>query len=168
MHVDSTERKWVILSFLMAFAMIGILAAYAINYNIRPPSNVETIDSTALQLTEEFAEDNLGLKKAEDGSLVVTMVAMRYGFYPQDMKVPANTPITFRIASADVLHGVHTAGTNMNTMVVPGYVSQLTTTFPKPGKYPMFCNEYCGLGHDFMWSRLIVVPKEEFKFGEDS
>ncbi len=163
MHVDATERKWVILSFLMAFAMIGILAAYAVNRNIRPPSNVETIDSVGLQLTEEFGEDNLGLKRAADGSLVATMVAMRYGFYPQDMKVPANTPIRFRIASADVLHGVHTAGTNMNTMVVPGYVSELTTTFPRPGKYPMYCNEYCGLGHDYMWSRLIVVPKQEFK-----
>ncbi len=162
MHVDGTEKKWVILSFLMAFAMMGLLTAYAINYNIRPPSNVETIDSTALHLTEEFGEDNLGLKVKQDGSVVVTMVAARYGFYPQDMKVPSDTPITFRIASADVLHGVHTAGTNMNTMVVPGYVSQLTTTFPHAGKFPMFCNEYCGLGHDYMWSRLIVVPKDQF------
>ena len=164
MHVDATEKKWVILSFLIAFMMMGLLAAYALNKNIRPPSNVETIDSVSLHLTEEFGEDNLGLKVAEDGSLVVTMVAARYGFYPQDMKVPSDTPIKFRIASADVLHGVHTAFTNMNTMVVPGYVSELTTTFPKPGKYPMFCNEYCGLGHDYMWSRLLVIPKEEFKF----
>ncbi len=163
MHVDGTEKKWVILSTLMAFSMIGLLTAYAINYNIHPPSNVETIDSTALHLTEEFAEDNLGVKTAKDGSMIVTMVAARYGFYPQNMKVPSDTPITFRIASADVLHGVHTAGTNMNTMVVPGYVSELTTTFPKAGKFPMFCNEYCGLGHDYMWSRLIVVPKDQFK-----
>ena len=162
MHVDSTEKKWVILSFLMAFMMISILTAYAINANIHPPSNVETIDSNALHLSEEFAEDKLGLHKTEDGSIVVTMVAARYGFYPQDMQVPANTPIKFRIASADVLHGVHTAGTNMNTMVVPGYVSEITTTFPKTGKFPMFCNEYCGLGHDYMWSRLIVVAKEAF------
>ena len=165
MHVDGTEKKWVILSVLIAFAMMGILAAYAINYNIRPPSNVETIDSASLHLSEEFGEDNIGIKKAEDGSLVVTMIAARYGFYPQDMKVPVDTPIKFRIASADVLHGVHTAGTNMNTMVVPGYVSELTTTFPKTGKFPMFCNEYCGLGHDYMWSRLWVVPKDEFKLG---
>lgn len=168
MHVDSTEKKWVILSFAMAFAMIGILAAYAINHNIEPPSNVETVDSVRLHLTEEFAEDKLGIHQADDGSLVVTMVAARYGFYPQDMKVPADTPIKFRIASADVLHGVHTAGTNMNTMVVPGYVSEITTTFPHTGKFPMFCNEYCGLGHDYMWSRLIVVPKEEFKLGGGS
>jgi len=166
MHIDPTEKKWIILSFLIAFAMMAILTVYAINYNIRPPSNVETIDSISLHLSKEFNEDNLGIRKVEDGSLVVTMVAMRYGFYPQNMKVPVNTSIKFRIASADVLHGIHTASTNMNTMVVPGYVSELTTTFPNVGEFPMFCNEYCGLGHDYMWSRLFVIPQEEFKLVE--
>jgi len=161
MHIDATEKKWIILSFAMAFAMIGILTAYAINYNIKPPSNVETIDSTTLHLSEEFNEDNLGIKETENG-LVVTMVAARYGFFPHNMKVPVGRPVTFRIASADVLHGVHTANTNMNTMIVPGYISQLTTTFPKVGTFPMFCNEYCGLGHDYMWSKLNVVSQEEF------
>lgn len=165
MHIDPIERKWVFVTFILAFFMIGILTAYAINYNIKPPSNVETIDSNRLHLTEEFNEDNLGIKQAADGVLEVTMVAARYGFYPQNMTVPADTPIRFRIASADVLHGVHTAYTNLNTMVVPGYVSEVTTIFPHPGEYPMFCNEFCGLGHDYMWSRLYVVPKAEFSHG---
>jgi len=163
MHVDGTEKKWVILSFVMAFAMMGILAAYAINKNIHPPSNVETIDSTTLHLSEEFNEDNLGIEKGDDGSYRVTMVAARYGFFPHDLKVPVGQPIKFRIASADVLHGVHTANTNMNTMVVPGYISEVNTTFPKVGRFPMYCNEYCGLGHDYMWSRLNVVSMEDFE-----
>ena len=167
MHIDKYEKKWVIISFVMAFLMMGLLAAYAINYNIKPPSNVETIDSATLHLSKEFNEDNLGIKRADDGSLVVTMVAARYGFYPQNMTLPVDTEIKFRVASADVLHGVHTAFTNFNTMVVPGYISEVTTTFPKTGKFPMFCNEYCGLGHDYMWSRLYIVPKEEFKLKGD-
>ena len=138
MHVDATEKKWVILSFVIAFAMMGILAAYAVNKNIHPPSNVETIDSTTLHLSEEFNEDNLGIRREEDGSLHVTMVAARYGFYPHNLKVPVDTPITFRMASADVLHGVHTAYTNMNTMVVPGYVSELIRHFQEQGHIPCF------------------------------
>ena len=163
MHVDAYEKKWIILSFFLAFLMMGLLTGYALNYNLHPPSNVETIDSNRLHLTKEFNEDNLGIKRAEDGTLEVTMVMARYGFYPPKIEVPANTPIRFRIASADVLHGVHTAFTNLNTMVVPGYVSEITTTFPEPGNFPMFCNEFCGLGHDYMWSRLHVVPTSEFK-----
>jgi cytochrome c oxidase subunit 2 len=156
---DPLERKWIWISLVLAVVMGGLLGFYAVASNLNPPSNVETIDSSRLHLTQEFAEDNLGVKNQPDGSLRVTLVAARYGFYPQHIEVPADTPVTFRLASADVLHGVHVPYTNMATMIVPGYVSEVHTSFPRPGEYSLFCNEYCGLGHDHMWSRLTVVPK---------
>lgn len=156
---DPLERRWVWLSIIMAFMMGGVLGFYALANNIHPPSNVETIDSSRLHLTEEFAEDNLGVRTNDDGSLTVTLVAARYGFYPPRIEVPADTRITFRIASADVLHGVHVPFTNMTTMIVPGYISEVTTSFLQTGEFSLLCNEYCGLGHDSMWSRLVVVPK---------
>jgi cytochrome c oxidase subunit 2 len=156
---DPLERRWGWISLLLAFVMGGILGLYALTHNLHPPSNVETIDSSRLHLTEEFAEDNLGVKDNGDGTLTVTMVAARYGFFPPVIDVPVDTPVKFRIASADVLHGVHVPYTNAATMIVPGYVSEFTTTFPKTGKYSFLCNEYCGLGHDSMWSRLNVVAK---------
>jgi cytochrome c oxidase subunit 2 len=160
LHIDPLERRWVIVAVMMLALMIGILIAYSIGSNINPPSNVETIDSSALHLTEEFAEDNLGVAFNDDGSITVIMVATRYGFYPPIIEVPENTPVTFRLASFDVLHGVHAAGTNMNTMIVPGFVSEVNTAFPTPGEYPLFCNEFCGLGHDHMWGRLIVTANQ--------
>ena len=156
---DPLERKWVWISLVLAVVMAALLGIYAVAGNFNPPSNVETIDSSRLHLTEEFAEDNLGVQTEPDGSLRVTLVAARYGFYPEHIEVPADTPVTFRMASADVLHGVHVPYTNLATMIVPGYVSEVHTSFPKPGEYSLFCNEYCGLGHDHMWSRLTVVPK---------
>ncbi len=157
MHFDPLERIWFILSAIMTFGITAILGFYAVGSNIHPPSNVETIDSSRLHLSEEFAEDKLGVMKNDDGSYTVTMVAARYGFYPQKVEVPANTPVKFRLASYDVLHGVHAPFTNMSTMVVPGYVSEVNTQFPKAGEYPLFCNEFCGLGHDEMWARLVVT-----------
>ena len=143
----------------MAFVLGGLLGFYALSGNIHPPSNVETIDSSRLHLTEEFAEDNLGVKRNDDGSLTVTLVAARYGFYPPRIEVPVDTQVTFRIASADVLHGVHVPFTNMATMIVPGYISEVTTRFNREGEAQFLCNEYCGLGHDYMWSKLKVIPK---------
>ncbi len=157
------ERKWIWISIILAVVAIVLLGYYAVAANINPPSNVETIDSSRLHLTEEFAEDNLGVKTAPDGSIHVTLVAARYGFYPERIEVPSDTPVTFRMASADVLHGVHAPYTNMTSMIVPGYISEVTTTFPKPGEYTLMCNEYCGLGHDHMWSRLIVVSKDKWE-----
>jgi cytochrome c oxidase subunit 2 len=154
---DPLERKWAWISLILAFVMGGILGFYALASNLHPPSNVETIDSSRLHLSEEFAEDNLGVKSNPDGSLTITMVAARYGFYPPRIEVPVDTPVTLRMASADVLHGVHVPGTNMTTMVVPGYISEVKTMFTRTGEFSLLCNEFCGLGHDHMWSRLVVV-----------
>jgi cytochrome c oxidase subunit 2 len=156
---DPLERRWVWISLALAVVMGVMLGYFAVANNLHPPSNVEPIDSSRLHLSEEFAEDNLGVKINSDGSVRVTLVAARYGFYPPRIEVPADTPVTFRLASADVLHGVHVPNTNMATMVVPGYIAEVTTTFPRTGEYSLLCNEYCGLGHDSMWSRLVVVPK---------
>ncbi|QKQ23954.1 hypothetical protein HUE58_01950 [Candidatus Ruthia endofausta] len=34
-------------------------------------------------------------------------------------------------------------------------------TFTKAGEYPLFCNEFCGLDHDYMWSKLIISEAEK-------
>ena len=73
--------------------------------------------------------------------------------------MPVATPVTVRLASADVLHGVDVPFTNMTTMIGPGYISEVRTRFPRTGDFSLLCNEYCGLGHDSMWSRLVVVAK---------
>lgn len=90
-------------------------------------------------------------------------MAGRYGFFPREIKLPACEKVKFRMASMDVLHGAHIPMTNMSTMIVPGYVSEITTVFPKPGEYPLLCNEYCGMGHDHMWSKVTVVNQDEWR-----
>lgn len=159
-HIDPLEQKWVTFSLMMIGLFVGIIMIDALVHGINAPSNVETIDSARLHLSEEFAEDNLGVQVDEQGDITVRMVAGRYSFFPKHVDVPAETPMTFRWVSMDVLHGVHIPMTNMSTMIVPGYVAQITTSFPKPGEYPLLCNEYCGLGHNHMWSNISVVAKE--------
>ena len=172
MHVDVLEKGWVWVVGLLTAAMLGAIFYTALALGVNPPSKqIVTIDSTRLHLTPEFAESNLGVKKNADGSLLVTVVATRYGFYPQHVEVPAGTPVTFRFATPDVLHGLHIPGTNVDTMVIPGYISEVSTVIDydsvrkvarmegEKAHLPLFCNEYCGLGHHFMWSRVTVVPK---------
>ncbi|MCB1875628.1 MAG: hypothetical protein KDH88_06600 [Chromatiales bacterium] len=159
MHIDVLEKRWMWLVGLMVVIMLGTIFYTALANAVHPPSNVETIDSTRLHLSEEFAEDKLGVETMADGSVRVTMVAARYGIFPQHIEVPLKTPVTFRIATPDVLHGLHIPFSNMDTMVIPGFVSEVTTQFQFEGEQPMFCNEYCGLGHHYMWSRVKVVAK---------
>ena len=84
-------------------------------------------------------------------------------FQPQCIVVPANRPVTLRFAAPDVIHGILVTGTNVNTMVVPGYVSQVHTVFTKTGNLLMPCHEFCGLGHSEMWATVRVVAENEFK-----
>ena len=172
MEVHPTEKRWFLIAVLLVAAMIGMVVYTAVAMSIHPPSNVETIDSTRLHLTEEFAEDNLGVRRAADGTLVARIVMARYMVHPQEIRLPADTPIVLRAASADVLHGLHVAGTNIATQVVPGYVSQVRTTvsFDSVSKVgvrnadgsvtvPLFCKEYCGLGHQSMWGRVTFTRR---------
>lgn len=162
LHIHPLEKKWIYAVLGAIAVLVGAIIYTALARQVLPPGAMETVDSASLHLGGEFAEDKLGVATAPDGSLKVTMVAARYGFYPREIRLPAGTPVTFRIASADVLHGLHVPMTNMGTMVVPGYISTVTTTFPKPGEYPMLCNEYCGMGHDHMWSKVTVVSRESW------
>lgn len=162
-HIDQLERKWITISLLVIGLFVGIIVIDAFFHGVNPPGKVETIDSASLHLNKEFAEDNLGVQVDDKGTITIRMVAGRYSFFPKHIEVPAETPLTFRWVSMDVLHGVHIPMTNMSTMIVPGYVAEITTTFPKPGEYPVLCNEYCGLGHNHMWSNISVIAKEDWK-----
>ena len=170
MAIHSLERRWFAVSVLLVVLM-GVFVVYtAWAAKIHPPSNVEAIDSTRLHLTPEFAEDHLGVERTKDGTVVARIVMARYMVHPQEITLPADTPIVIRAASADVLHGLHVAGTNIGTQVVPGYVSEVRTTirFDRVAAIgtanpdgsvtvPLFCNEYCGLGHQSMWGRVRVT-----------
>lgn len=162
MHIDPLEKKWALIALGIVALLISIIMIDALFHGVNAPSNVETIDSASLHLSKEFAEDNLGVSVADNGDITVRMVAGRYAFFPKKITLPAETKITFRWVSIDVLHGVHMPMTNMSTMIVPGYVAEIDTSFPKPGDYPMLCNEYCGMGHDHMWSKVSIIEKEQW------
>jgi len=127
-----------------------------------PPSRVETIDPRTLHISGEFVESNLGTSVGPDGKVTVRLVAQQYSFEPQCIVVPAETPVTFRGTSTDVVHGFVVGTTNANVMLIPGFVGTFTTTFRKTGEHLMPCHEYCGTGHEAMWARVQVIPAPEF------
>lgn len=157
-----SELLWAGVSLgVVSFIMLAIIYAGLVHH-INPPSNIETIDPKTLHLTGEFTEANLGTRVEENGQVTSRIVATQFAFQPQCVVVPANRPVTLRFASPDVIHGILVTGTNVNTMVIPGYVSQVHTEFTRTGDLLMPCHEYCGLGHSQMWATVRVVPEAEF------
>jgi cytochrome c oxidase subunit 2 len=156
------ERRWATLSVAILVLITAMAAFGGIYRATMPQAHVETADPKILHLSGEFIESNLGSAAEPDGSVTVRAVGQQYSFTPQCMVVPTDTPITFRATSPDVVHGFLIEGTNINTMLVPGYVSVTTFRFDKPGNHLMPCQEFCGVGHEGMWAKVQVVDTAEF------
>jgi cytochrome c oxidase subunit II len=162
-----SELRWVaVVTGVITVIMLAVLYAGLVHH-INPPSNIETIDPKTLHLSGEFTEGNLGTRVEPSGQITSRVVATQFAFQPQCIVLPANKRVTLRFATPDVIHGILVAGTNVNTMIVPGYVSQVHTVFTKNGDLLMPCHEYCGLGHSQMWATVRVVPEDQFKTGPD-
>ena len=156
------ERHWAAVSIGIIVFLAGMAAFAGIHQATMPQARVEIVDPTRLHLSGEFVESNLGSALEPDGSVTVRAIGQQYSFTPQCILVPAATPVTFRATSADVVHGFLIQGTNVNTMLVPGYVSVQSARFETPGEHLMPCQEFCSVGHEGMWARVKVVDRAEF------
>lgn len=160
--VDDAERRWTYVVAAVVFFVFAAILLAGVQWAAQPPSNVEAIDASRLHLSGEFMEGNLGTEIQPDGSAIVRVIAQQYSFVPGCIVVPAQARVVFRATSPDVVHGFIVAGTNVNTMVVPGFVAEVRTRFAKTGEHVMPCHEYCSVGHEGMWARVKVVDREEF------
>lgn len=162
----ATELKWGAVVAAAVGLILGVIVVSSVTMALHPPSNVEIVDPATLHINGEFVESNLGTQMGPDGSITARLVATQFAFVPRCIAVPAGRPVTIRVVSPDVIHGLLITGTNVNTMVIPGYVSQVRTVFQRPGDRLMPCHEYCGLGHSEMWNMVRVVSETEWKVDE--
>ena len=159
---ERAERRWAAVAIAIIVLLVVIAAVGGIHQMSMPQGRAETVDPRTLHLAGEFIESNLGSALEPDGSVTVRAVGQQYSFTPPCIPVPTDTPITFRMTSADVVHGLLVSGTDINLMLVPGYVSTLSARFSTPGDRLMPCHEFCGVGHEGMWGKIEVVDKAAF------
>jgi cytochrome c oxidase subunit II len=155
MNIDFYERIWMWMAAGIVIVFLSFVGVSTVAEGISPPSHVETIDPGKVFQDPRFARVGVPTELA-DGTIEVQVIAMMFAFVPNEIRVPPGRRIRFRMTSGDVTHGFFIAGTNANTMVVPGYISQFTTVFDSPGDYLLMCHEFCGTGHHAMFGRVIV------------
>lgn len=156
------ERRWSLVSVGIVVVLV-FLASYAgVHQAVMPQARMETADPRTLHVVGEFIESNLGSAVEPDGSVTVRVIGQQYSFTPQCIVVPTDTPITIRATSADVVHGFLIEHTNVNTMLIPGYIATLNARFAKPGERYMPCHEFCGIGHQGMWARVQIIERSDF------
>ncbi len=161
-HAERVEHRWAVVAVATIMLLVAVATFAAFYHAAVPQARVETVNPRTLHLAGEFIESNLGSALEPDGSVTVRAIGQEYSFTPSCILVPTDTQITFRMTSADAVHGFLIGDTNINLMLVPGYISSLRARFDTPGERLMPCHEFCGVGHEGMWARVKIVDKAPF------
>ncbi|ALS28120.1 subunit 2 of cytochrome c oxidase [Paenibacillus sp. 32O-W] len=155
MHIHRLEKIWLLIGFSMLVIFLGVIGVGAFALGMQPPTgHHQAIDPDKVDETPPF--DRPGLEKIGEKEYNAYMVAYAFGYKQDKLEVPVGSTIHFQVTSSDVVHGFQIPGTNVNLMVVPGEVNHLSYTFKEPGEYLVLCNEYCGAGHEYMATTIIV------------
>jgi cytochrome c oxidase subunit 2 len=160
MNVDLYERIWMWGVGLILALFFGSTAAAAFGRQVHPPSHIETINPKTALSDPRFSPQ--GVAVDGQGRVHARVIGLMFTWMPSELTLPADTPVTFHLTSADVTHGFQIVRTNGQAMVVPGYISQFTTQFAA-GEYLIACNEYCGIAHHSMVAKLHVIPRAQWQ-----
>jgi len=165
-----SSNSYLVVAFVIAFSVLLIIPmwwAYGVllpdeggHGHAAPveggmPSASEFEVKTARFMEQHQLPD--GSVRAENGKPIYVM-AIQYTFRPNTIRLTAGERYDLQILSTDVVHAisVQMGGTSYNAVVMPNMVTALKLKPTKPGTYRVFCNEYCGIGHDYMYFSIIV------------
>lgn len=111
------------------------------------------------------------MRKDSKDAFVVKVVAkmwaweFRYdnGNSTDTLYVPVNKPIRLEMQSLDVNHSLYIPSFRIKEDVVAGTkINKLTFTPEQPGSYDIACAEFCGLKHSMMYTKIVVMPEQDF------
>jgi cytochrome c oxidase subunit 2 len=79
-----------------------------------------------------------------------------------ELHVPAGRDVRLVMASQDTIHSFYIPALRIKHDVVPGRYETLWFQADKPGRYHLFCAEYCGTDHSRMGGWLYVMEPRAF------
>jgi cytochrome c oxidase subunit 2 len=85
----------------------------------------------------------------------VYLIARLWSWWPI-LELEQGKSYRLHLSAMDYQHGFSLQPENVNLQIVPGYEMVVTVAPNKRGSFAIVCNEYCGIGHHQMVSRLYV------------
>ncbi len=162
MEIHKYEKAWLVGALVLIVFFISTVAY------VTAVTGVDMVDESGGTIHPDDVSDDerFGDPRVEqvgENEFEVYMVALQFIFRPDPVEVPEGSEVTFYITSDNVVHGYQIVGTNVNTMVIPGQIAEITVEFDEAGEYGVLCNEYCGIGHADMEGKVIVHPEDEWE-----
>jgi cytochrome c oxidase subunit 2 len=110
--------------------------------------------------------------KPPAGSMQVYVVAKQWMWKLQhengvreinQLHVPVNRDIQLSMISQDVIHSFFVPEFRIKADVLPGRYTSTWFHATKPGRYHLFCAEYCGTMHSGMIGEIVVMEPADYQ-----
>ena len=79
-----------------------------------------------------------------------------------ELYLPVNREVEFRVTSVDVTHGFWIANMGIQVDANVGTITTIHTTPDKLGTFNIRCTQFCGLNHAFMVTEGHVLTSQQF------
>ncbi len=80
-----------------------------------------------------------------------------------ELHVPIGRPVKLVMGSEDVIHSFFIPDFRVKADVIPGRYNTMWFTASKPGKYHIFCTQYCGTKHSAMIGTVTAMDPSDYQ-----
>jgi len=80
-----------------------------------------------------------------------------------ELHIPVGRPVKLITTSEDVIHDFFVPAFRTKADVIPGRYVNIWFQPTKPGRYRLFCAEYCGTRHSGMIGEIVVMEPSEYQ-----
>ena len=112
------------------------------------------------------------LYQAPPGSMEIYVVGKQWMWKLQhsegqreinELHVPIDRPVRLILNSQDVIHSFTVPAFRIKQDAVPGRTTTAWFEATKPGRYPLYCSQYCGLDHAHMNGWVYVMTQADYQ-----
>lgn len=136
------EATWTVIPLILSMIMFAWGAAVFFDMQT-PPANAHEINIVAKQWMWKAQHPN---GRAE----------------LNELHVPTGQPVRLRMISEDVIHSFYVPAFRSKQDVLPGRYTGMWFEATKPGRYHLFCAEYCGTEHSLMRGSVVVMTPGDY------
>jgi len=112
------------------------------------------------------------MTKVPDDAMEITVYGRMWNFMfeyengkrTDTLYLPKDQPVKLNLVAMDVLHSLYIPAFRVKQDMVPGKENNFMWFEPqKEGTYELYCAEYCGLQHSYMYSYVKVIEDTAFQ-----
>ena len=162
--LDRVEGMWILIAFVWCLVMFFMMPYWHLygkqnlsneTYRVKP----EQFARAAQEMVDKYTvrtetDEKIPVVKPPAGADVF-LIARLWAWWPM-LELEQGKSYRLHLTAMDYQHGFSLQPENINIQVLPGYEHVVTITPNRAGTYAIMCNEYCGIGHHKMVSKLYV------------